>query len=60
MPGKGRSVERQYEPAEWQTIEQGATFLGLSPDEAFAQLGQTTFDVYLNDVSYWANVPANV
>ena len=28
--------------------------------DAMATLGDTTFDIYLNDGAYWRNVPANV
>ena len=49
MPGQGRVVEREYT-----SQERGA--LG----EAAQALGQTTFDIYLNDRAYWRNVPAAV
>ena len=49
MPGQGRVVERPY------TANERAT-LG----EAVQILGETTFDVYLNDRAYWRNVPAAV
>ena len=49
MPGQGRVVERPY------TAEERAA-LG----EAVPTLGDTTFDVYLNDRAYWRNVPAAV
>ena len=49
MPGQGRVVERPY------TSEERAT-LG----DAVSTLGDTTFDIYLNDRAYWRNVPANV
>ncbi len=32
----------------------------LTEAEVFACLGETTFDIYLNDIAYWRNVPANV
>jgi len=60
MPGKGRAVERAYQSAELGVIEQGAIAAGLSLDEALAQLGETTFDIYLNNSAYWSNVPARV
>jgi hypothetical protein len=60
MPGKGKSVERDYTAEERAAIEQGATALGSSPEEAFACLGETTLDVYLNDTAYWRNIPARV
>ena len=49
MPGQGCVVERPY------TTEERAA-LG----DAVPTLGDTTFDIYLNDRAYWRNVPANV
>ena len=46
MPGRGRVVERDY------TADELAY--------AIPTLGDTTFDVYLNDRAYWRNVPAAV
>lgn len=50
MPGKGRAIQRDYTP------EERAALGG----EAIACLGDTTFDIYLNDTAYWKNVPARV
>jgi len=60
MPGRGRLVERSYTPEEESAIRQGAAALGLDPAEAFARLGETTVDVFLNDDALWRNVPTNV
>ena len=49
MPGQGRIVERPYTVDE-QTALGGRVVI----------LGDTTFDVYLNDRAYWRNVPAAV
>ena len=49
MPGQGRVEERSY------TAEEQAA-LG----DAMATLGDSTFDIYLNDRAYWRNVPAAV
>ena len=49
MPGQGRIVERPYTP------EERAALGG-----AAATLGETTFDIHLNDRAYWRNVPAAV
>ena len=49
MPGLGRVVERPYTAGE--RAELGG---------AVSVLGETTFDVYLNDRAYWRNVPAAV
>ena len=49
MPGQGRIVERDYTPDE-------RTAMG----DVLPVLGETTFDVYLNDRAYWCNIPAAV
>ena len=49
MPGQGRVAERDYSVAE-------RAVLG----DAVSTLGETTFDVYLNERAYWRNVPAAV
>ncbi len=51
---------REYTPEERAAIEAGAPAVGLSVEEAFAHLGETTCDVYVNGVAYWKNVPAKV
>ena len=49
MPGQGRAVERPYTPHERAAMGGAAS-----------TLGETTFDVYLNDRAYWRNVPSAV
>ena len=49
MPGQGRVVERPYTPEERAAL-----------GDAVATLGDTTFDIYINDRAYWRNVPDNV
>ena len=49
MPGRGRVAGRPY------TVEELAA-LGSATDA----LGDTTFDIHLNDRAYWRNVPAAV
>jgi hypothetical protein len=58
MPGKGKLVEREYSPSERKAILDGAKALHLSEKEVFADIGDKTFDVYVNRVAYWSNVPA--
>jgi hypothetical protein len=60
MPGQGKLIERDYSGAEREVISSGARGLSLSVDQIFSLLGSKTCDVYLNDVAYWANIPANV
>ena len=49
MPGQGRIVERDYTDDERTVLT-----------DAIPTLGDTTFDVYLNDRAYWRNLPAAV
>ena len=49
MPGQGRIVERSCTAAERAAL-----------NNAVASLGDTTFDVYLNDRACWRNVPDDV
>ena len=49
MPGQGRVVERPYTASERAAL-----------GESVRSLGETTFDVYLNERAYWRNVPAVV
>lgn len=60
MPGKGRIVEREYTPEEREAIGSGAEALGMTLEECVGLLGETTRDIYLNEVAYWKNVPARV
>ena len=48
MPGRGQTELRAYADSEDATALRAAT------------LGQRTVDVYLNDVTYWRNVPEAV
>jgi len=58
MPARGKAIEREYTAKERVAITAGASALGLSPEAAFACLGETTFDIYLNERACWRNVPA--
>ena len=49
MPGHGRTEERPYTADERAALGQAAT-----------ALGDTTFDIHLNDNAYWRNIPAAV
>ena len=49
MPGQGRTVERAYTQAEREALCDAADILG-----------DTTFEIYLNNRAYWRNVPAAV
>jgi hypothetical protein len=60
MPGRGKSILRPYSSEELAAIGQGAEALGLSSEQALAQLRDGAADVYLNDVAYWRCVPSGV
>jgi hypothetical protein len=60
MPGQGKYEEREYTEEERKAIIEGAKALGISEKEAFNRLGETTFDIYLNDEVFWRNVPKGV
>jgi hypothetical protein len=59
-PSKGKLTERAYIADERVAIAEGVGSLGLSLEQAIALLGETCFDVFLNDVAYWRCVPSNV
>jgi hypothetical protein len=60
MPSKGKALERDYTPNERAAIMKGAIEQGLSDEQAFKLLGERTFDVYLNALAYWKNIPSRV
>ncbi|MDO9557085.1 MAG: type ISP restriction/modification enzyme [Coriobacteriia bacterium] len=60
MPSTGKLTERPYTTDELAAIADGVESLGMSAEQTIALLGETCFDVYLNDVAYWRCVPANV
>ncbi len=60
MPGKGRVIARDYTNEERAAIIGGAQTMGLTEDVVFALLGERTYDVFMNDIAYWSNIPANV
>lgn len=60
MPSAGRLSERDYAAVELSDITECAEVIGMSCGEAVRLLGDTCFDVYLNDIAYWRCVPSNV
>jgi len=60
MPGPGKANLRPYLPEELAALAQGAEALGMTTEEAFACLGEKTYDIYLNSTTYWKNVPEKV
>lgn len=60
MPSTGKLTERSYTDDERTAIAEHATALGMTGEQAIELLGETCFDVYLNDVAYWQCVPSAV
>ena len=60
MPGRGKYQERKYTDEERSFICRGCLNLGLKPEETFPRLGEVTYDIFLNDVAYWKNVPSRI
>jgi len=60
MPGQGKYAERQYSKSELEAIRSSAKTLGFSEKEVLAALGESTRDVYLNEIAFWSNVPSKV
>ncbi|MDJ0581449.1 type ISP restriction/modification enzyme [Crocosphaera sp.] len=60
MPGKGKAIERPYTTTELAILENSVSHLNMSLETILEQLGNTTYDIYLNDIAYWKNIPSNV
>lgn len=60
MPSTGKLAERPYTDDERSAIAEHAATLGMTGEQAVELLGETCFDVYLNDVAYWRCVPSTV
>lgn len=60
MPGKGKIVERDYTGEEMVSLTKAAVSLGGDSVQMSRLVGEKTYDVYLNDVAYWKNIPARV
>jgi len=60
MPGKAKLVERDYTEPERDAIVKAGEAQGMMAEQAFQTLGTRTCDVYLNEVTYWSNIPLRV
>ena len=60
MPGRGIEKRRDFTADEANAIAEGAKELGLEPEDVTALLGSQTLDIYLNNESFWSNVPEAV
>ena len=59
MPGKGKIIERDYNPAERDAFV-GPSGARPEGERRSPLLGDRTCDVYLNDTAYWSNIPVRV
>jgi hypothetical protein len=59
MPGRGRAVERDYNKEEMEAFKATCLAEGISIKAYLHLLGPKTYDVYLNDKTYLANIPGN-
>lgn len=60
MPGRGIEKQRDFSEDETAAIAEGAMDLGLTLEDVTALLGQKTHDIYLNNETFWSNVPEAV
>jgi hypothetical protein len=60
LPGRGRAEERAYTNAERAALSTGAAALEMSEEQILALLGETCYDVYLNERAFWRCVPSRV
>jgi hypothetical protein len=60
MPSTGKLTERDYTVDEHGAIMQHAQALDMPTESVIELLGETCFDVWLNDVAYWRCVPSAV
>ncbi len=60
MPGAGKLVKRAYSPQESAAMAGASAPAQQGQDAEVLPYGESTRDVYLNDVAYWRNVPERV
>ncbi len=56
MPGNRRAIERPWTTEERAALQTGAVALDLDFETVLLHLGETGFDVYLNEVAFWRAV----
>jgi hypothetical protein len=60
MPGRGIEKQREFTGDEKSVIAEGAKDLGVAPEDVTALWGSQTLDIYLNNETFWSNVPEAV
>ena len=57
MPGKGKLIERAFSDKELTYFQQN---LQLNSEQINQLFGNVTYDIYLNEIAYWKNIPQRV
>ncbi len=57
MPGKGKLIERVFSDKELTYFQQN---LQLNSEKVNQLLGNVTYDIYLNEIAYWKNIPQRI
>lgn len=57
MAGRGKLTERSYNRTELDLFANASQYSAAQIEDL---LGDTTYDIYLNEHAYWRNVPSNV
>ena len=60
MPGRGIEKQRKFTADESTAIAEGAKELGLASEDVTLLWGAQTLDIYLNQETFWSNVPESV
>ncbi|RKD71031.1 type ISP restriction/modification enzyme [Rhizobium sp. WW_1] len=60
MPGRGMTKVRDYSPEERAALDKEAADQGMTLNALLQLVGGKTYDVYLNNETYWANIPEKV
>ncbi len=60
MPGHGSVVSREFDASEGAAISRGAKVSGKESSSYLELLGGSTFDVFLNELAFWKNIPSRV
>jgi hypothetical protein len=60
MPGRGLEKKRDVTDEEKIAIREGAAELGTSAEDVLTLWGEGALDIYLNNETFWGNVPESV
>ena len=60
MPGRGLEKKRDFTDEEKTAIGEGAAELRIPAEDVRTLWGESTLDIYLNNETFWGNVPESV